>query len=68
MNTQKHILRFTVSMDRDLLDELLRVTGQKKKSRAINVACREFVRIKQKENLLYYKGKIFTHFVEETNE
>ncbi len=58
MNTQKHILRFTVSMDRDLLDELLRITGQKKKSRAVNVACREFVRIKQKENLLTLKGKI----------
>jgi len=58
MNTQKHLLRFTVSMDRDLLDELLRITGQKKKSRAVNVACREFVRIKQKENLLTLKGKI----------
>lgn len=68
MNIKKNILRFTVSMDKDLLDELLRITGQKKKSKAVNVACREFVRIKQKENLLYYKGKIFTHFVEETNE
>jgi hypothetical protein len=27
MNTQKHLLRFTVSMDKDLLDELLRITG-----------------------------------------
>jgi len=58
MNTKKNILRFTVSMDKDLLDELLRVTGQKKKSRAVNVACREFVRMKQKENLLTLKGKI----------
>ena len=58
MNTKKNILRFTVSMDKNLLDELLRITGQKKKSRAVNVACMEFVRMKQKENLLTLKGKI----------
>lgn len=58
VNTQKSTLRFTVSMDKDLLEELLRITGQKKKSRAVNVACREFVRTKQKENLLTLKGKI----------
>jgi len=58
MNTKKNILRFTVSMDKNLLDELLRLTGQKKKSRAVNVACREFVRMKQKEILLDLKGKL----------
>ena len=58
MNTKKNILRFTVSMDKNLLDELLRLTGQKKKSRAVNVACREFVRMKQKEILLALKGKL----------
>jgi metal-responsive CopG/Arc/MetJ family transcriptional regulator len=58
MNTNKNILRFTVSMDKDLLEELLRITGQKKKSRAVNVACREFVKMKQKENLLGLKGKL----------
>jgi len=66
MDTKKNILRFTVSMEKDLLDELLRITGQRKKSKAVNVACREFVRMKQKENLLYLKGKIFSHFAEET--
>jgi len=58
MNTQKNILRFTVSMDKTLLDELLRITGQKKKSRAVNIACREFVKQNQKEVLLSLKGKI----------
>ncbi len=58
MNTKKNILRFTVSMDRDLLDELLRITGQKKKSRAVNIACREFVRMKLMETLLTLKGSI----------
>ena len=58
MNIKKNILRFTVTMDKDLLDELLRITGQKKKSKAVNVACREFVRIKQKETLLSLKGNI----------
>ncbi|MCD6429209.1 hypothetical protein J7L09_00780 [bacterium] len=58
MNIKKNILRFTVSMDKDLLDELLRITGQKKKSRAVNIACREFIRMKQKEALLVLKGKL----------
>ncbi len=58
MNAKKKILRFTVSMDKDLLDKLLRITGQKKKSKAVNIACLEFVRMKQKENLLTLKGKI----------
>ena len=58
MNTKKNILRFTVSMDKDLLDELLRITGQKKKSRAVNIACKEFVKMKQKEILLTLKGRI----------
>ncbi len=58
MNTQKNLLRFTVSMDKDLLDELLRITGQKKKSRAVNVACSEFVRMNYKKDLLSLKGKV----------
>jgi|LDZS01.1.fsa_nt_gi metal-responsive CopG/Arc/MetJ family transcriptional regulator len=58
MKEKREILRFTVSMDKDLLDELLRITDQKKKSKAVNVACREFVRMKQKENLLELKGKL----------
>jgi len=58
MNTKKNILRFTVSMEKDLLDELLRITGQRKKSKAVNIACREFVKMKQKEDLLDLKGKL----------
>lgn len=52
------IERFTISMSKDLLDELLKITGERKKSKAINIVCREFVRIKQKENLLSLKGSI----------
>jgi len=58
MDVKKNILRFTISMEKDLLDELLRITGQRKKSKAVNVACREFVRMKQKEYLLNFKGKV----------
>jgi len=36
----------------------LRITVQKKKSRVVNVVCREFVRMKQKEILLDLKGKL----------
>ena len=46
MNTNKNILRFSASMDKYLLNELLRITKQKKKGRAVNVACREFIRMK----------------------
>jgi len=38
MVTQKNILRFVVSMDKDLLNEFLRITGQGNKSSAVNVA------------------------------
>jgi len=41
MNIKKNILRFTVPMDKDLLEELLGVTGQRKKSKTVNIACRE---------------------------
>ncbi len=60
MNTQKSILRFTVSMDKALLEELLRITGQKKKSRTVNIACKKFVRIKQLNDLLRLKGKLLS--------
>lgn len=59
MNTKKNILRSTVSMDKNLLDELSRITEQKKKGRAVNIACREFVRMKQKGDLLSLKRKSF---------
>ena len=58
MNAQKNILRFTVSMGKDLLEELLRITGQKKKSRAVNIVCWKFVKMKQKESLLSLKGNV----------
>ncbi len=45
-------------MEKALFDELLRITGQKKKSRDVNIACQEFVKIKQKEALLFLKGNI----------
>jgi len=57
VSIQKNLLRFTVSMDKDLFKELLRITGQKK-SRAVSIACKDFVRMKQKESLLTLKGSI----------
>ena len=65
MKARNEVLRFTVSMDKDLLEDLLRITGQKKKSRAVNVACRDFVRMKQKENLLNLKGQIKRNLIKE---
>ncbi len=58
MKKRERINRVTISIEEDLLKDLLEITKQKKKSRAINIACREFVKMKLKENLLILRGKI----------
>jgi len=47
-------------MDKDLPDELLRITGERKKSKTVNAACREFVRFKQLNDLLQLKEKLLS--------
>ena len=58
MKKRERINRVTISIEEDLLKDLLEITKQKKKSRAINIACKEFVKMKLKENLLILRGKI----------
>ena len=58
MKKSEKINRITISIEESLLKDLLEITKQKKKSRAINIACKEFVRLKQKENLLYLRGNV----------
>jgi len=67
MRTSKSkIKRFTVSMPEDLLIELIEITNERKKSRMINKVCMEFIKMKQKENLISLKGKI--NFKKEEND
>ena len=58
------IKRFTVSMPEDLLIELIEITNERKKQ-MINKICMEFIKMKQKENLISLKGKI--NFKKEEN-
>jgi len=58
MKKREKINRITISIEESLLKDLLEITKQKKKSRAINIACKEFVKMKLKENLLILRGKI----------
>jgi len=66
MKKREKINRITISIEESLLKDLLEITKQKKKSRAINIACKEFVRLKQRENLLYLRGNV--DFKGEENE
>jgi|GEM_PF-1632754 len=60
MKKREKINRITISIEESLLKDLLEITKQKKKSRAINIACREFVRIKQLNDLVRLKEKFLS--------
>ena len=58
MKMNNTIQRLTISIPKSLLEEIMGITKQKKKTKAINIACREFVKMKQKETLLSLKGHV----------
>jgi len=60
MKKREKINRITISIEESLLKNLLEITKQKKKSRAVNIACREFVRIKQLNDLVRLKEKFLS--------
>ena len=60
MKKREKINRITISIEESLLKDLLEITKQKKKSRAVNIACREFVRIKQLNDLVRLKEKFLS--------
>jgi len=60
MKKKEKINRITISIEESLLKNLLEITKQKKKSRAVNIACREFVRIKQLNDLVRLKEKFLS--------
>jgi len=53
-------MRATLNLPDPLIQDLLRVTGEKKKTKAISLAIEDYIRRKQREKLLSLSGKI--HF------
>lgn len=53
-------MRATLNIPDALINDLLKVTGEKTKTRAICLAIRDFIRRKRREKLLSLSGKI--HF------
>jgi hypothetical protein len=51
-------MRATLNLPDPLIDDLLMVTGEKKKTRAICLAIEEYIRRRRKEKLLSLSGKI----------
>jgi Arc/MetJ family transcription regulator len=51
-------MRVTVEIPDSLIDDLLKVTGEKTKTRAICMAIKGYIRWKRKEKLLSLSGKI----------
>jgi hypothetical protein len=53
-------MRATLNIPDTLISDLLKVTGEKTKTRAICIAIKDFIRRKRREKLLSLSGKI--HF------
>ncbi|MCH8189955.1 MAG: type II toxin-antitoxin system VapB family antitoxin [Chloroflexi bacterium] len=51
-------MRTTLDLDKELLEQVTRMTGEKSKTKAVNRVMEEFVRRKQIEKLRSLKGKI----------
>jgi len=51
-------MRVTVEIPDSLIDDLLKVTGEKTKTRAICMAIKDYIRRKRKEKLLSLSGRI----------
>jgi hypothetical protein len=51
-------MRATLDIPESLIKDLLRVTGEKKKTKAICMALDEYIRSRRKEKLLALSGKV----------
>lgn len=51
-------MRTTLNIDDDLLESIVEATGEKSKSRAVNLALREYIRRKHVQELIDSWGKI----------
>ena len=51
-------MRTTLELEDELFKEILEITGAKNKTRAVNQALREYIRLKRKDRLLSLEGKL----------
>lgn len=51
-------MRTTLDIDKEVLDEVVRLTGERRKSKAVTKALQDYVRQKKIENLWSLAGKI----------
>ncbi len=51
-------MRATLDIPDSLIEDLLRVTGEKKKTKAICIALDDYIRRRRKEKLLALSGKV----------
>jgi len=55
---EKCVMRATVTIEKDILDELVRETKAKSKATAVKTAVREYLRRKKIEKIKSMKGKL----------
>lgn len=51
-------MRTTLDINNEVLQQVMQITKEKKKAKAVNTALREFIREKKKKNLLFLRGKM----------
>lgn len=51
-------MRTTLDIDAEIIQEAVRLSGEKTKAAAVEVALREYVRLRRKELLLGLPGKV----------
>ncbi|MBA2441568.1 MAG: type II toxin-antitoxin system VapB family antitoxin [Rubrobacter sp.] len=51
-------MRTTLDIDAKLLEDALRISGERTKTATVEAALREYVRLKRKEMLLSLRGKV----------
>jgi len=51
-------MRATLNLSDDLIQQLLQITGEKKKTKAICLAIEDYIRRKRREKLLSLSGKV----------
>ncbi len=51
-------MRTTLDIEKEVLDEVTRLTGERKKSKAVNEALKDYVRRKKLEKLVQLFGKV----------
>ena len=54
----EQIMRTTLNLDQDVIEQVMQLTGLKNKSQAVNRVLESFVYRQKKQNILKMKGKL----------